>query len=206
MFVPARLHGARVALAATLLASGATAAGAGPRRGRVVRVPRPPITVPASVRTCSLYDEAKATCDRPVEIGEVGAVIGDEGNYGLATIRAVEPQADSCGTPVIWQVELEQASGLDNPGRGILVIDVALDDRARTVTSTGAVRPGEQVLHVIDRDGDGDGDLRISQYPCDHRGALERGAQASHRCTDYWVAVGARWVRGRSDRQAACDR
>ena len=193
--------------AATMLAG---VAAAGPRRaGKVVRVPRPAKVLSTAVRTCSVFEEATATCNRPVQLGEVGIVIDDEGNHGPATVRTVTAETDGCGTPVEWKVTIELlASGtIDDPGKGLLVLDFPLEERARTLSpSTGTPRDGERVLNIVDGDGDGDGDLRVSEYSCDRTGALERTSKPSFRCTDYSLAIRDRWQRARSDRVAGCDR
>jgi hypothetical protein len=142
-----------------------------------------------------------------MQLGEVGVVLDDGGNQGLATVRAIEPQTDGCGVPVQWRISIElQAPDADEPSEGLFVVDYELEARAHTLRSGGPAADGESILHAIDRDGDGDGDLRVSQYGCDVRGVLDRTTHPSHRCTDTWLAVRGRWVRARADRVAVCDR
>jgi len=197
------------ALVTTVIAGGGDVA-AGPRRpGRLVRVPRPPLRLSTTVRTCELFEERHAVCTRPVETGEIGVVVDESNNLGAATIRAVAPQLDGCGTTAVWNIEfdLQDAGVSDNPGRGLLVLDFPVEERARTLAAPGTgPRDGERVLEVLDSDGDGDGDLRVSQYACDHAGALDRAARPTHICTDTWLAVRDRWQRARSDRAPVCDR
>jgi hypothetical protein len=200
-----RAPGLALATAFAAIAGRGAVADAGPRRGgKVVRVPRPPVVLSTAVRICSLYEESIATCDRAVQLGEVGAVIDDERNRGLATVRLVEAQTDGCGTPVQWRISLAmQAPDADAPSHGLLVLDYEVQDRARTLGALGPPpREGEQVLQVIDRDGD----LRVSQYGCDARGGLDRTTRPAHRCTDYWLSLRGRWRRARADRAAVCDR
>ena len=203
-----------VALSVAAIAAASIAGGhdvtAGPRRsGRLVRVPRPPLRLSTAVRTCELFEENRAVCNRPVETGEIGVVIDEQANVGPATIRGVAPQTDACGNLAVWNIEFElQTSGtVDSPGRGLLVLDLPLEERARTLSPPStAPRDGERVLEVIDVDGDGDGDLRVSQYSCDHAGALDRTSRPTHICTDTWLTVRDRWQRARSDRSPVCDR
>ncbi len=209
MHAPALSVPAAAIAAATMCAS-ITAAAASPRRaGKVVRVPRPAKVLSTAVRTCSVFEEATAACNRPVQIGEIGTVIDDEGNHGAATVRAVTVETDGCGTPLGWKVTIEllASATVDAPRKGLLVLDFPLEERARTLSPTsGAPRDGERVLNVVDADGDGDGDLRVSEYACDRTGALERTSKPSFRCTDYALAIRDRWQRARSDRVASCDR
>ena len=200
-----------VLLAASAIAGGvaSAAADAGARRrgrGRVVRVPRPPLVLSTDVRTCSLFDEATATCDRAVAPGDTGLLIDDEGNHGAATVTGVTVESDSCGNPVSWKATVALQRTGDRPTSGLFVLDYPLDDRARRLVPDGGPQGGEQVMYVVDRDGDGDGDLRVTQYSCDHKGVLERTARPRFICTDYWLAFRDRWQRARSDRAAVCDR
>lgn len=205
----ARAVALSVAAIATLVTAGGRDVEAGPRRaGRLVRVPRPPPRLSTAVRTCELFEENHAVCSRPVEPGEIGVVVDEQTNVGPATIRAVAPQTDGCGNLAVWNIEFElQSSGADKPGRGLLVLDFPVEERARTLSPpSSGPRDGERVLEVLDADGDGDGDLRVSQYSCDHAGVLDRTARPSHICTDTWLAVRDRWQRARSDRSPVCDR
>lgn len=187
---------------------GARDAGAGPRRsGRVVRVPRPPLKLSTAVRTCSVVDENRAVCTGAVQIGEVGLLVDEEENYGPATIRTVEPQPDACGNLAVWMIELDLQGSADDPGRGTLVLDFPLEERARKLPPDTSLLPeGERVVEVLDADGDGDGDLRTTTYGCDPAGARVRTARPAHICTDYWLSVRGRWQRARSDREPVCDR
>lgn len=183
-------------------------AAASPRRGgKVVRVPRPLPAVSTSVRLCSLFDEGKAVCEHAVAVGEVGALIDDEGGHGQAIVRAVAAKADECGRPVAWDVEVEASGGGGAPRRGLLVLDHEVEDRTRLLpVPTAGLREGERVLHLVDSDGDGDGDLRIVTYPCDARGSFDRTTRASHHCTDTWLAVRDRWRLARAERVPVCTR
>jgi hypothetical protein len=197
--------GGLAVLASATLAAGARDAGAGPRRpGRVVRVPRPPLELKTAVRTCSVVDENRAVCGAAVQIGDVGMLIDEDENFGAATIRAVEPQPDSCGHLAVWMIELELQGAVDDPGHGTLVLDFALDERARKLPPDNNPRDGERVVEVLDSDGDGD--LRTTTYGCDQAGALVRTSRPTHICTDTWLSVRGRWQRARSDRSPVCDR
>lgn len=196
------------AIAAGLIAGGHDVA-AGPRRpGRLVRVPRPPLDVTTAARVCSVYEESTATCALPVTSGEVGLAIDDDANVGAATIRLVEPQVDSCGMPSTWKIsfELQGGGSIDAPHNGLFVLDFPLNERARPLPPDASPRDGEQVDQVIDSDGDGDGDLRVTHYSCTVKGALDATSRPSFRCTDTWIAVRDRWQRARSDRSPVCDR
>lgn len=198
-------------VAAALVLCAAAAASAGPRRpGRVVRVQRPPMVLTTAARICSLFDEGIVSCDRPVQAGEVGQLLDDEANLGPATIRDVEPQVDACGVVENWKAQIQllnpTASG-EPPNHGLLVLDYAVDEHAHTLSTSGpGPRDGEQVANVVDRDGDGAGDLRVTTFSCDARGAIDRNPRPTHHCTDTWLAVRDRWQRARSDRVPVCDR
>ena len=193
--------------ALALAAAGAADVAAGPRRtGRVVRVPRPPLQLSTAVRTCAIVEENRAACSAPVEIGEQGRILDEEGVRGTAVIRTVDPQPDACGNLANWNIELQLQGSVDPPSRGSLVLDYALDERARRLAPDQAPRDGERVVDVIDSDGDGDGDLRTTVYSCDQAGALARSPRPTHQCTDYWLSVRGRWQRARTDRVPVCDR
>lgn len=202
------MHTVAPALAVVVAAAtwGPGAAAAGPRReGKVVRVPRPPVTLPAAVHVCSLYEDG-ATCDRPVAPGEVAIVIDDVSNRGPATVRLAAPVRDGCGTTLQWKLGLELANGDELPGSGLVVFGLPLDDAARRLDPGDPPRAGEQVLYVVDRDGDRDGDLRVTKFGCDERGELDASPRPGHHCVDYWMSLRGRWQRARSDRTAVCER
>ena len=169
-------------------------------------MPRPPLALATDVRTCSLFEESTATCDRAVALGDTGLLIDDEGNYGPATVTSVTVESDSCGNPVSWKAGVALQRAGNSPSSGLFVLDFPLDDKARRLVPGVGPRDSEQVMYVVDRDGDGDGDLRVTQYSCDHQGELERTSRPRFICTDYWLAFRDRWQRARSDRAAVCDR
>ncbi len=197
----------QLAVAGVLVATPAMAAG-GPRRaGKVVRVPRPAPMTTSSIRTCSFTAEGTALCNLPVEASEVGIAIDDDQNRGPAIVRRAVTITDRCGKAVQWAIEVELTGGGDAPGRGVLVFDHPVEERATTLPApTEAVRPGERVSELVDSDGDGRGDLRLTSYACDRHGALQQTTRPSHQCTDTWLAQGDRWRRVRAERVAVCPR
>jgi len=209
---PATARASRaIALAAAALGvAAAHPAAAGPRRkGKVVRVSRELPRVSTSLRWCGLYDLEVGTCTTPVEVGDTGLVVDNEGNYGRARVIESHPVYDDCGTATAWQIVIDTSalSQRDYSYSAILVLDHEVAPLGRTLSTSAELRdarPGEVVNQVLDDDGDGRADLVISQFACDQHGQPADVDGASHGCTSYWVSVRGDWRVARTDSTAVC--
>ena len=188
------------------------AASAAPRRkGKVVRIARTEPAVSTSLRFCQLHDLDVGTCPREVRVGEVGWVLDADGTYGQASITEASPFVDACGTPTTWNVtiDMSQLTRRDYSYSALLVLDHPLSDASRLLPTSQAPpagRPGELVSQVLDDDGDGQGDVMITAFPCDERGRPAQGFAITHTCTDYWLEVRDAWRHARTDAVATCRR
>ncbi len=200
-------------LAVTALLAGAVPAGdAAPRRsGKVVRVQRSAPQASTRLRLCQLYDIDVGACSREVKVGDVGWVVDAEGAYGQAQIVAVTPSTDACGTTTAWNISIDN-SGLtsrDYSYNAVLVLDHPIAENGRTLPTSQeppAGRAGELLSHIVDDDGDGQGDVLITTFPCDDRGAAAQAHRITHQCTDYWVEQRDTWRHARTDTMPTCRR
>ncbi len=179
------------------------------RPGKVVRVERNQPRVSSTARICAIVDDDLGNCTREVAVGEVGLVVDNEGNYGRAAIVSVTQVVDGCGNPVIWNIEIDQShlTSHDYSYSSVLVIDHPINDDGRTLPPTQAPpagRPRENVINVIDDDGDGQADLLVTSYGCDDPGVGTPSTRPGQTCTDTWIEVRDVWRHARTDAVPTC--
>ena len=178
------------------------------RPGKVVRVERNPPRLTSTALVCPLIDGDLGTCHRPVSAGAVGVVLDSDGAYGRAEVLVANELPDACG-PVSWNIEIDQRqlTTRDYSYSAVLVLDHAVTDTARAlppVRDAPAGRPGERVLHVLDDDGDGLGDLMITSYACDEPGRGTQSSRPLHTCIDTWLQRRDQWRHARTDLVPTC--
>lgn len=206
---------ALVACVAAAAVVGAVAAEAAPRkkgrgaRGKVVRVERKLPQLASNAHVCSLYDIDIGYCRQEVDVGDVGLVLDDQGNYGRAAIRSVSRVVDACGLPVTWNIEIDtsQLTSRDYAYNAVVVFGHQLGDDARSLPPRGAApadRPGEQITNVIDDDGDERGDVMVTTYGCDEPGLGTPSRRPSMTCYDTWIEHRDEWRHARTDTVPAC--
>jgi hypothetical protein len=193
------------------LAVAAEASRKTPRRakGKVVRVERNQPKIASDAHLCQLYEADVGHCRRPVAVGDRGAVIDENGVYGQAPITSVSPVVDACGNEVSWSIELDtsQLARRDYAYNASLLVGHVLADDARLLPPRGAApadRPGEQIVAVVDDDGDRGGDLLVSTYGCDEPGVGTRSSKAAMTCHDTWIEVRDEWRLARTDTVPTC--
>jgi hypothetical protein len=200
-------------LGATLVA--AVAEAAPPRRkarrskGKVVRVERNQPRVASTAELCQLYESDIGTCRHEVKVGDVGVVLDEQGSYGTATIRAVSVMVDACGAPVSWNIEIDtsQLTRRDYAYNAVVLLGHTRIDDGRLLPPRGAApadRPNEQIVNVIDDDGDNQGDLLVTMYSCDEAGVGTQSRRPSMTCYDTWIEVRDEWRHARTDTVPAC--
>jgi hypothetical protein len=202
------------AVAAVLGAAVADALAAPRRKGRrakgkVVRIERNQPRIASNANICMLYEVDIGYCRLPVTVGEVGVVLDEQGNYGQATISSVSPVVDACGVPVTWNIEIDvsQLTKRDYAYNAVLLIGHRVVDDARLLPPRGpapADRPNEQVVSVVDDDGDNHGDLMSTTYACDEPGVGTQSRKPSLTCYDTWIEVRDEWRHARTDTVTAC--
>ncbi|HUQ05495.1 MAG TPA: hypothetical protein VM261_23495 [Kofleriaceae bacterium] len=182
-----------------------------PRRakGKVVRVERNQPRVASNANVCMLYEVDVGYCRQPVAVGDVGIVLDEQGNYGRASITSVSPVVDACGVPVTWNIEIDtsQLTRRDYAYNAVLLFGHRLADDARLLPPRGAApadRPNEQIMAVLDDDGDNQGDLMATTYACDEPGVGTQSRRPSLTCFDTWVEVRDEWRHARTDSVPVC--
>ena len=201
----------RVALALACLTFGAAAV-AGP--GRVVRVERAH-GISRTPRICQIQGGGTGTCwgKAPV-VGESASVLDPtNGVLGDLRISEVTPQLDTCGKIQRWEYKYTVESGsLDRAqwGSSLALFDIDVrPGRSQLLPDTLKTRPpdqrfGEQVFALVDRDGDGNGDLIGTAYMCDKNGDPRASLPSVGYCIDYWDLVHGDWRMIRHDFVETC--
>lgn len=202
-----------VAIGALLGAAVADAAPAKRRarrsKGKVVRVERNQPKVASAAHLCQLYEVDVGHCRHAVSVGDVGVVIDEQGSYGPAAITAVSSVVDACGVPVTWNIEIDvsQLTKRDYAYNAVLLLGHKIVDDGRLLPPRGAApadRPNEQIVNVLDDDGDNQGDVLVTMYSCDEPGVGTQSRRPSLICYDTWVEVRDEWRHARTDTQPAC--
>lgn len=141
------------------------------------RVERTRNTAIIAVCAANTYGEVTATCigDAP-KSGAVAAVVNSTAAPGRFTAGRISPAQNECPTSFLWTVtpaDDASASSLNTPrGTGRLgtwlVFGGDLRQGARVI-STDETNDA-QTLMLIDRDGDGSADIKLSTDGCDGNG------------------------------------
>jgi hypothetical protein len=178
-------------------------------KGKVVRVERNQPRVASTANVCMLYEVDVGYCRQQVAVGDVGIVLDEQGNYGHAAITAVSPVVDACGVPVTWNIEIDtaQLTRRDYAYNAVLLFGHKLADDAHLLPPRGAApadRPSEQIVAVLDDDGDNQGDLMATTYACDEPGVGTQSRRPRLTCFDTWVEVRDEWRHARTDTVPAC--
>jgi hypothetical protein len=202
------------AVAAVLAVMPATAADAGPRAGKIVRIERPRSGASGTPRICRLNSPTEAICwgRAPIQ-GEMGWVVGPDtrgqpGNRGQIQVGKVTPSAESCSSPVYWDFEVLplEANMKDVESWSTWILfDIDVGPHARSL-DTGALKdspdPRNSPWFAIDRgrrdDADADADVIVTAYQCDEHGSQTNGSSPGY-CIDYWFRPGNRWSMARRD-------
>lgn len=189
-------------------------AGASPRAGKVVRVPRAPAGFPGLPRYCAVHPgDLFGHCigTKAPEIGDRMTAIDHHRVLGVLRVTRVEPYADTCQRVNQWMIQTVVDSGDIRSSRGAVLAlsDVPVDPRhARLIhvdhTPTG--HPiGADTIFAIDNNADGNADLEFVQYACDDFGNPSVTAATSH-CHEVWAAQPGRgFTRLRHDRYRICN-
>ena len=197
------------------LAPLAAPADAAPRRpGRVVRVERRRHVDPAPIHVCIVTSlpEGKLVCyGKEPAIGSTLSLVSESGPRGEAVVRSVAPSTmmDTCRTGSATDVTVEVTTSLpgDTP-TPLGVQGITLEERARLLPQQTAVPnlpvadPG-RVWQVLDRSGDGVGDMAIAGGDCRGEEALVTvspdGRALTAFCLDYWLDDGQGYARAGRD-------
>ncbi|MDX2087382.1 MAG: hypothetical protein SFX73_06015 [Kofleriaceae bacterium] len=197
----------RLACAFVAVAIGTLATAAPRTRGKVVRVERARggTGVP---KICEIRTDRGGTCfGSAPAIGDVVSVIDESGVIAEARISRVSAYSARTAMPceVIWEISTELLRGnlatMNTQSVG-LVDNAVHPTRARMLarenfppSPTG--RAEDVVARAIDRDGDRQPDLIITQSQCDD---LSAGAG----CIDQWVRAGGKLTRVQQITFASC--
>lgn len=171
----------------------ATAWGAPAPRGRVVRVERPrgnPNIIPI---LCELKPDGSGMCvGTSPTIGDTILVVDENKTVAEVRVTKSSPLNPKCDT--LWQITGEVLRGdmtQARANRAIGLIDRGADPRtARRMEESRLTSPSTNPdVHVglgIDRDGDGNADILVTQYACDSNGQPTGSSGAVDYCIDIW--------------------
>ena len=156
-------------------------------KGKVVRVERAR-TFETTPIICSLRQRGERYCFGPQpKTGDVVRVVDDKTLLAEYRIDAVRAATKSC--EVMWQVDGEVLRGqLGSSGaESVGLIDASADPRTlrqigRHDLRSPVVDPEVKAVLGLDRNGDGDADIVITQTRCAQAGPHGRGE-----CYDFWV-------------------
>ena len=185
------------------------AAGAPRARGKVVRVERQRGTA-VTPRVCDVRADRAGTCLGPEPtIGELITVLDETGV--IAEVRISEATAFSTGGSIacqsLWNIKTEVVRGdlTSIPLRTIGVVDPDLHPRKGRMLPKEQFPPSpsgrsdEQVVVAVDRDGDREADIVLTQNTCDGAGPVPGGS-----CIDEWARVNGRLVKVQQTNFASC--
>jgi hypothetical protein len=177
--------------------------------GKVVRVERNRGTT-AIPRVCDVRPSGAGTCigTEPVP-GELIVVLDETGM--IAQVRILQATGYSTGGPIacdsLWAIKTELVRGdLSNVAlRAVGVVDPELQPRKARVLAkerypaAPSGRPDEHVVVAVDRDGDREPDIVLTQSSCDGSGSFVGGA-----CVDQYSRIAGRLVRIQHSSFANC--
>ena len=185
------------------------AKGAPRARGKVVRVERQRGTA-VTPRVCDVRADRAGTCLGPEPtIGELITVLDENGV--IAEVRISEATAFSTGgssaCQSLWNIKTELVRGdlASIPLRTIGIVDSDVHPRKGRMLSKEQFpqppsgRSDEQVVVAVDRDGDREADIVLTQNTCDGSGPVPGGS-----CIDEWARVNGRLVKVQQTNFAAC--
>ena len=155
-------------------------------KGKVVRVER----VRAMETTpiiCSLRARDRYCFGPAPRPGDIVRIVDDKQLLAEYRIDAVQPATKSCA--VMWQVDGEVLRGQLTQGHveSVGLIDAAADSRTLRQVNRGDLRspvvdPDVRPVIGLDRNGDGDADIIVTQAKC-----AQPGAHGRNECYDFWV-------------------
>ncbi len=185
------------------------AMGAPRARGKVVRVERQRGTA-VTPRVCDVRADRAGTCLGPEPtLGELITVLDENGV--VAEVRITEATAFSTSgsnaCQSLWNIKTEIVRGdlATIPMRTIGVVDSDVHPRKGRMLpkeqfpQPPSGRSDEQVVVAVDRDGDREADIVLTQNTCD-----VSGAGASGSCIDEWARVNGRLVKVQQTNFASC--
>ena len=185
------------------------AIGAPRARGKVVRVERQRGTA-MTPRVCDVRADRAGTCLGPEPaIGELITVLDETGV--IAEVRITEATAFSTGgasaCQSLWNIKTEVVRGdlTSIPLRTIGVVDSDVHPRKGRMLpkeqfpQPPSGRSDEQVVVAVDRDGDREADIVLTQNTCDGSGPVPGGS-----CIDEWARVNGRLVKVQQTNFASC--
>jgi len=174
-------------LAGIAVVGWATIAAAAPT-GRVVRVERAGGPAIPSPRVCQVRGDTGNCIGEEPRPGQSVVVLDD--HRVVAEVQVVEAKPTLPGCENLWTIKTRAQRGVSTDGDRIGVIDAGVNpSRARLVDKANAPspsgRPGDEVWHAIDRDGDGVADIVSTRYSCDASGQPTTGTATF--CLDIWA-------------------
>lgn len=191
------------------------------RQGKVVRIERPRLVSKQRLQLCPISGPTGGQagggnyCLGPKpDSGAEGVWFNAQTEEVIGRIRFDNPQPhpqDTCGLGQLHllDVELIQSGPAPAPGGGysaglaILGLEASPDARLRYGSaSSPSGNPDEYVIVQVDRDGDGEDDMVITDRTCDaeHPPPASVARRVfSTRCYGFWVLDGPEWRRVQED-------
>jgi hypothetical protein len=190
-----------------------TSAGAAPRAGKVVRVPRKTAGFTGHPRFCAVHPGdmfGHCTGAKEPQVGDRLTAVDANRVLGVLRVTQVQPYNDGCQATSQWMIQTTLDSGDLANARGLMlgVADVPLDMRSGRIAGidkspTGHAQ-GTDTIYAIDGNNDGTVDVAFIQYPCDDAGNATLTATTST-CHEVWTAQTGRGLeRLRHDRFRTC--
>jgi hypothetical protein len=181
----------------------------GKGKGRVVRVERARGSA-VTPRVCDVRADKAGTCiGTEPSIGELVTVLDENGV--IAEVRITEATPFSTGGTAsctsLWNIKSEVVRGDMSaiPLRTIGVVDPEIHPRKGRMLgrdqfpASPSGRNDEQVVVAVDRDGDREADIVLTQTACDSSSGLPGGS-----CLDEWARVNGHMVRVQQTNFAVC--
>ena len=209
------LGGMAQLLGVVLVGAIALPAHAAPRpKGKVVRVERArgAVVIP---RVCDMQADKSGMClgTQPL-VGEMVMVLDETGVIAQARIVDVSSFATGIGASLpagcnsLWRIKTEVVVGdlSTIPMRTIGVVDPEVHPRKARMYAQASMPPhpngssNEKVLAAIDRNGDGNADILLTQTACDD-GA---GQATTGMCVDEWARVGGKMAKVQQTNFSTC--
>lgn len=201
------------AVAAVLVGAAFSVAVAAPRpqtkgKGKVVRVERQRSSI-APPRVCEIQIDGSGICFGAEPIaGDLVMVMDENGVVAETKITEATPFSTG-GTQIcnaLWNVKSELVRGdlAQVSSRNFGVVDAEIHPQKGRVLPKDQVQSpsgdtSDNVMIVIDRDGDRTPDIVVVQSNCDGTNAMGGGA-----CLDSWARVKGRLIRVQQTNFATC--